>query len=519
MTWAIAVSLCVILLLPLVLVDVPPLLDYPNHLARATVLAFGGSDPILSLMYTQHWSIIPNLGTDLVLPSLMQILPVHLAGRVVIGCVILLPVIGTIAYSRATFGARSAWPLASGLVAYNATLLLGFLNFLAAIGIALLLAAAWLAWRDRYPRRLLTLAAIGTIALFFCHLMGLVFFYLLIAGYELARLWSHRVHASVMLTRIAATLPIIAPPLVLYLLSPLAPVATEIEYASLADKTRQLIFPFANYLLPLDIATGCIVVAFLLACIATRRCRIGFIAGTAMVLVAVLYLATPWAFKGTYFLDIRFLIMLGFLLFGALLPTNLPRNVRIVAITGFTLLFGVRMATVGYAWHQHQRDVADLRSVTATVQPGERIYIASVPPEDAPAYWQDGPLARMLSNGIRLDYHLPALLLIEHRAYWPFLFDNPSQQPIETLQPYRGLADRARSIADHAALAVPGKVDLCGFDYLLLLEAGAEPDLQHYGAERLRLLAQSDMAALFRVTPSTCEPPAHQPQTARVHSN
>ena len=33
--------LCVILLAPLALVDVPPLLDYPNHLARAVVLAFG----------------------------------------------------------------------------------------------------------------------------------------------------------------------------------------------------------------------------------------------------------------------------------------------------------------------------------------------------------------------------------------------------------------------------------------------------------------------------------------------
>ena len=518
MTWAL-VALCVILLLPLALVDVPPLLDYPNHLARAMVLAFGGSDPILSHMYAQRWSIIPNLGTDLVLPPLMHILPVHLAGRVVIGCVILLPVIGTIAYSRAVFGARSAWPLASGLVAYNATLILGFLNFVAAIGIALLLAAAWVAWRDRYPRRLLFLAAIGTIALFFCHLMGLLFFYLLIAGYEMKRLWSHRTQATALLTRMAATLPIIAPPLVLYLLSPLAPLATEIEYASFADKARQLIFPFANYLLPLDIATGVIVVAFLLACMATGRCRIRFVSDTAMVFVAGLYLATPWAFKGTYFLDIRFLIMFGFLLFGALLPTNLPRRVQITAITAFSLLFGIRMATVGYAWHQHQHDIADLRSVTAAVQPGERVYIASVPPKDAPGYWQNGPLTRMLSNGIRLDYHLPALLLIEHRAFWPFLFDNPSQQPIETLLPYRGLADRARSIADHAALAVPGKVDLCGFDYLLLLEAGAEPDLQHFGGARLRLLTGSNMAALFRVNPSTCEPPAHQPQTARIRSD
>jgi hypothetical protein len=51
---------------------------------------------------------------------------------------------------------------------------------------------------------------------------------------------------------------------------------------------------------------------------------------------------------------------------------------------------------------------------------------------------------------------------------------------------------------------VPGKVNLCGFDYLLLLEAGAATDLEHFGGDRLLLLARSDMAALFRVSPAAC---------------
>jgi hypothetical protein len=138
------------------------------------------------------------------------------------------------------------------------------------------------------------------------------------------------------------------------------------------------------------------------------------------------------------------------------------------------------------------------------VEPGARVYVTSVSPEEAPAYWHDSPVSRQISYGIRVDYHLPALLLIEHRAFWPFLFDNPSQQPVETLPPYRELAKRAGSIADHNALAVPGKADLCGFDYLLLLEAGGEPDLAHFAADRLALLAQADIAALFRVRPSAC---------------
>jgi hypothetical protein len=503
MKWAMAL-LCLVLLAPLALIDVPPLLDYPNHLARATVLAFGDDDPILSRIYAEHWAVIPNLGTDLVLPPLLHVLPIHLAGRIILGIAILLPVIGTIAYSRATFGIASVWPLASGLVAYNGTLLLGFVNCVAAIGIALLVAAGWLAWRERYPRLTVALASVGTVALFFCHLMGLVFFYTLIAGYELVRFWSHRAQFTATGARILALLPLFGMPFGLYLISLLAPLPAETEFASLAEKGRELIFPFANYILPLDIVTACTVIVLLIACVATRHCRITLSAGIALSLVGALYLATPWAFKGTFFLDTRFAIMLGFLLFGATLPTRLPRAATLCAATVLTLLFAVRMAVIALAWHGHRHDVADMRAAIATVEPGARVFVASVSPEEAPDYWRNGPLSRMLSNGIRLDYHLAALVLIEHRAFWPFLFDNPSQQPVETRQPYRELADRARSVADSATLATPGKADLCGFDYLLLLEAGAEADLAHFGADRLLLIHRSDMAALFRVTPAAC---------------
>ena len=196
--------------------------------------------------------------------------------------------------------------------------------------------------------------------------------------------------------------------------------------------------------------------------------------------------------------------MLGFLLFGAVLPAALPRNARYAAVAVFTLLFGVRMATLGNVWLEHRQDVADMRTAIAPVEPGARVFVARSRPKRRRSTGK--PVRRrMLSNGIRLDYHLPALLLIEHRAFWPFLFDNPSQQPVETLQPYRELADRARSIADRGDLAVPGKASLCGFDYLLLLEAGAESDLQHYGGDRLSLLTQSDMAALYRITPAACK--------------
>ncbi len=146
------------------------------------------------------------------------------------------------------------------------------------------------------------------------------------------------------------------------------------------------------------------------------------------------------------------------------------------------------------AWAAHRTDLADLRTVLGPVQPGQAVYVAEAGLKEAPAYWDANPRWRLLSNGVRTDEHLGALVLIEHRAYWPFEFDMPSQQPIETREPYRALAGEVGSLPDRAEAAV---ADVCGFDYVLLMEADAVPALP---SDRFRLVAQSGFAALYAIT-------------------
>ena len=237
-----------------------------------------------------------------------------------------------------------------------------------------------------------------------------------------------------------------------------------------------------------SVATAGLVVVSLLA----GRCRIATGSGIALSVLAVLYVAAPDALKGTANLDARFAIMLGFLLFGAVLPTRLPG----FAFGGLALLFAVRMTVLGVAWVEHRHDLADVRAAIAGVEPGARVFIAKVVRDD-------GPTSRRLSTGTPLDDHLPALLLIEHRAFWPFLFDNAGQQPVDTLPPYRELAQRAGAIPDFSALEKPGGIDLCGFTDLLLLNANAGPDAAHLVTD-LVWLAGNGYAALFRIKAAGC---------------
>ena len=55
-----AMVLVIVLAIPFFVLNVPPVLDYPNHLARYFVLA-DPDDAIMSQMYAPHWTFLPIL--------------------------------------------------------------------------------------------------------------------------------------------------------------------------------------------------------------------------------------------------------------------------------------------------------------------------------------------------------------------------------------------------------------------------------------------------------------------------
>ena len=486
------------LLAPLLIADVPPVLDYPNHLARFVLLAAGPDDPVLGPLFMPHWAIIPDLAVDAIGPKLLRLLPVHIAGRCVLGGILLLNLAGVVALHRALFQRRSFWPLASGLVAYNSGFLLGFLNWQIGSGLAMLFAAAWLSWRERRPVATIAAVAAASLVLFFCHLIGLMFFLVLIGSAEAHAVWRGR---SVLL-RAAALLPVVVGPTLLWLLAPLrdAPAAT--HWMNPHEKLLQAASPFINYLLPLDVTTAVLVYGGVTLGIAAGRLVLAPRATAAVAVLAALYVALPFDLMSASFLDTRVAIMLGFLLFAAVDPAGLPRRAGRVVAAGLTLLFAARMAVLAGVWAEHRRDLDQLRTVITAIPPRARVYVTNVPQEEAPGYWDAGPRSRRLSNGLRADYHLPALLLIERGAFWPVLFANPAQQPIRLRPEYARLAREAHDIPPHAALVADpehGSAALRDFDFVLMLEAGADADPARFVPRCLALVSRTDFAALYRV--------------------
>jgi hypothetical protein len=462
--WSTLFILCLVLVAPLAAVDVPPLLDYPNHLARAYVLAHGQADPHLSQMYAPHWAIIPNLAIDLILPPLLLIIPVHIAGRILLAVALVMPVVGTVLYSQAVFARRSYWPLAGCLVASNGLFLLGFVNFQLGLGLALVCAAAWRRWRETRP-------------------------------------------LTNSLGRAAWSMPIILVPLALYGASAFTDKAPDITWETWPDKLIRAAMSVVNYNLPLDIFTACFLAMVLLTLATLRLIVVPLGSVIALAAIAVLFMVSPFSFKGTGYVDARFAVMFGFLLFGVILPVGLPRKSTFLIGFAMLALFGIRTVQTAAVWDAHSRDLDQFRSAISAVEPGSRVLLAAVSIEEADLAQHDFLRRQHLSDGSRLDAHTAALLLIERHAFWPFLFANHEQQPVELRSPYAEIAEHTAGIPDVRLLAAsipePGDVARfplvgqwsCCYDYVLLMEAGSH-DFHHHNLE---LLYQSDYASLFRV--------------------
>ena len=96
-----------ILVVPILSVIVPPLVDYPNHLARMHILAAYSGSPVLQANYVVAWKLSPYLATDLIIPYPVWIMPIYTAGRAFLYLCLVLLVLGTF---RAPYDAKLALP-------------------------------------------------------------------------------------------------------------------------------------------------------------------------------------------------------------------------------------------------------------------------------------------------------------------------------------------------------------------------------------------------------------------------
>ena len=180
-------------LVPIFVSTIPPLADYPNHLARVHILSYLETVPELANYYRDVTSAQPNLAFDIVVALLSRVMPLETAGRVFLALTIMAMVGGAFALHRACHAGASAsvWPLLSLFFVYNRLFLWGFVGYLFTLGCAMGAFAAWIALRRRPVIRLTTGTVLATL-IYLGHLYAFGVYALCIAGYELTLMWDRR---------------------------------------------------------------------------------------------------------------------------------------------------------------------------------------------------------------------------------------------------------------------------------------------------------------------------------------
>ena len=159
--------------IPLLWPDIPPLVDLPGHMGRYSVQLAIAGDPRLAQWYDFRWSLIGNLGIDLLIIPLAPVFGLELAVKLIILTIPALTVAGLLWIAREVHGRIPATALFALPLAYSYPFQFGFVNFALSMGIALNLFALWLrlARQGRLRSRAVLFVPLSCL-LWLCHTFG-----------------------------------------------------------------------------------------------------------------------------------------------------------------------------------------------------------------------------------------------------------------------------------------------------------------------------------------------------------
>jgi hypothetical protein len=401
---------------PLLLTELPPLLDYPNHLARMSLLPVLHSADLARYIIVR-WAALPNLAMDGVVPFLALAMPLAWAGKLFIALTFLLLAGGTAALHRVLFGRWSSWALLAFLLLYTRLLLWGFMGFLFGAGLVLVCFAAWIALRERHWLLRIAIGSVFAAILYLAHLLDFGTYAVLVGGYELGEVWRLRKRPLIALRDLVIGgvpfLPALA------LMSGNSSTG-RIIYANPLRKLDLLFSVFDDYSRPFDVT--CFVIAVLaVGFVFWRRwVRLAPQIVLPLLLLFLVYLAMPTQLFTAAGVERRFPMMIFLVLIGGSCWQASRAREEALFMAGAGAIFAVRLAVIAVVWHNAGTLYAQLMPGFDVLPRGSCLAVAFG--KDSISV-QKAPLT-----------HFPALAIVRREAFVTSLFAYPMQQPI-VLQP------------------------------------------------------------------------------------
>ncbi len=418
-SWLIAVAYLIltgVALYPVLSVDVPPLVDYPNHLARMHILSAWHDDPDLQRNYVVNRSLGPNMAMDLIVPMLTKILPIYDAGRLFVAATLLLIIGGTITLRRVVVGNVGLWPILSFLLIYNHAFFWGFLNFLFTAGLALFAFSAWIALRERpYLARIAVFSTV-VIVLFYGHLFGLLIYGVLVFGFECGRAWRDRYEEGFSIAAwVVTSSQFVIPAILFFEWIARKELATDTinRFGPWVAKIVALISPVHFGQALVDFPTAVFLIVVVILCITRRWVTLADNLKLPVIFLASAAALMPNFLSDVWGTDFRLPAIVGCVLLAGVetRPIAWRQTRTIVSIA--VALFLVRTAAIASHWHDVDAKFSEFRNAARSLEPGASLLVSqdrNDTPDGVPGLY-----------GMTF-WHMGALAIIERSAFYPTLF-------------------------------------------------------------------------------------------------
>jgi hypothetical protein len=478
-----------LLVVPIVSIVVPPLVDYPNHLARMHILAAYASSPALQANYVVAWKLSPYLAMDLIIPQLARFMSIYTAGRVFLYLCLLLFVLGTLALHATLHRRFSPWPAASALFAYSYVASLGFVNYLFGVDIWLLAFAGWIALARRTVRWRIAGGTLLSLAVFFCHYFAFFGYILCVGAYELGH-WlqtEERRVAGLLRRGIVAFCPFI-PSLIMFGIASRGQHGGDTWYGTPSDKFLTLFSPVLFQGVPYNLG---ILVALLYIPLRKGllgRVQLNPVMRLPLLLVGIAALVMPHVLAGVWGVDFRLPVVWVVLLIASCAWSSTSARAT-AAATGFLLaMLSVNLGMIVWAWRPIGQQFDEFRAALPAIPRGAKVIV----------FWDEvGTDPAMLHQPVSIYDHLATLAIVERDAYVPFLFKHammpvaaaPALRNIDTavgnpilLHQLIEAMDPVKGPAMLGTLNNMGMINYWGnwpqhFEYAVELSFGARPEL------------------------------------------
>jgi hypothetical protein len=482
--WLLAVYalLAAIVVLPLTLVEMPGLGDFPNHLARIHLLTQLPHAAWLQQYFEPHWQVAPYLGMDSIVALLSRVMSIYVAGRLFAGLCLVSPVLAAIALRWAVYRRLDLLPAAAFLISYSYVFSRGFLDYVFSANLAVIVFAAWIVCARRPRLWHVGAFALAAALLYLSHAFAFIAYGVLVAGFELGRTWplrsvTWRQLAARWLAAAATALPALAIAAAFRQAITIGG-ANHTHYGTVAGKIGAFLSPF--YFPGSAVTATLFAIIPFAAGVAVWRCRIVPELRGPILLTAIAAAAMPSVLFNLWGADFRLPVVLCVLVIAGLEPRH-PLGRPQLAVLAACLLALVGLRTAGATKIMQRSDALaqNIREVVAGLPLGARLLVV----QDDPA---DSDLARMVA-------HFGMLATIDRDAVVPFLFcyatplrlrpdapvpASPNAQAIDLQQ----LRDGVAPLTPGAAFPANGWGGIqywrgwpARFDYVLIIHHGAPP--------------------------------------------